>query len=209
VEFEIFVQQLKLRLKRPLSGEGAQRKMAPFHNDSRFNHKLRESARKGSVLILLFPNAGEIHFPLIQRPQYDGVHSGQMALPGGKFEAEDKNIFETALRETDEEIGVNPGKITVIGALSDLYIPVSNFLISPVIGYSTQKLKFIPDRIEVVEVVETSIEQLIDSTNVLEKTIHVQQQVKIRAPYFNLSNRTVWGATAMILSEFIETIKDL
>ncbi|MDA1119766.1 MAG: CoA pyrophosphatase [Bacteroidetes bacterium] len=196
-------------MKRPLPGELSQRKMAPLHNNSRFNHKLREGARKGSVLILLYPNADEIHFPLIQRSEYAGAHGGQIALPGGKYESEDKDLFDTALRETGEEIGVSSGKITLIGALTDLYIPVSNFLISPVVGYATEKPEFVPDSIEVVEVVETSVKQLLNPSNILEKTIHLPQKVKIRAPYFNLSNKTVWGATAMILSEFIETVRDL
>jgi len=183
--------------------------MAPYHDELRFDKKLHREALKGGVLLLLYPADDEIFFPLIRRPHYEGVHGGQMALPGGKYEPPDRDLIETSLREAHEEIGVPRTQVEVVGCLTDLFIPISNFIVSLVIGYIDERPVFIPDSAEVAEVIEANLAQLLSLDYRGEKTIQVGEKVRIEAPFFNIGNATVWGATAMILSEFAEIVKDL
>jgi 8-oxo-dGTP pyrophosphatase MutT (NUDIX family) len=129
--FERFIEQLRKRLEQPLPGEEHQFLMAPFKRKRTGEIDLNQfNPRKSAVLILLFPQDNSIRTVLIERPVYDGIHSGQVAFPGGKFEKEDVELANTALRETFEEIGVMADDVTVIGQLTDLYINPSNFMVS-------------------------------------------------------------------------------
>ncbi|MBI1184433.1 NUDIX domain-containing protein [bacterium] len=163
----------------------------------------------GAVLILLFPLENKACFPLTQRHQYKGVHSGQVSLPGGKYEAQDRNLMATALRETEEEIGVEPSKIEVIGALSTLYIPPSNFLVHPYIGFTKEKPHMKKDDFEVHELFETDLETLLHPQTVQHTRVKIAEGLRINTPYFNLNNKIVWGATAMILSELKEILNQI
>ena len=116
--------------------------------------KPRPDAKQSAVLVLLYPKEGETHFVLIERNTYEGVHSGQIGLPGGRVEPGDGSFEATALRETQEELGVNPKAVTMVRALSDVYIPPSNFLVYPFVGYMDTTPVFNPDSREVYEVVE-------------------------------------------------------
>lgn len=182
--------------------------MAPEH---RLPHAQWESylprARKGAVLALFYPIQSNIHLTLIQRPTYDGVHSGQVAFPGGAKEEFDATLLETALRETEEEVGVPRHVIEVLGQLTELYIPPSNFLITPVVGYTPQQPEFKLDLNEVVEVIEPSLEEILDRTIIGVKKIKVRSDISIDAPHFNIQGRTVWGATAMMISELNEVLR--
>jgi len=154
---------LRHRLSLPLPGRDAQLRMA--HAERKINlarYKVPQDARWGGVLILLYEDQDEIKFPLILRPDYDGVHSGQVAFPGGRFEPPDENIINTALRETAEEIGIHPGDVQLIGALTELYIPPSNFLVHPHVGMLSYKPGFFPDPKEVVKVIEVSMDDLLN-----------------------------------------------
>jgi hypothetical protein len=157
-------------------------------------------------MILIHESDGELKFPLIQRPDYEGVHSGQIALPGGRYETIDQTLTNTALRETKEEIGVD--SIEVIGSLSQFYVAASNYDILPVVGFTKRKPVFIPDPTEVKEVITPTISQLLSRNNVKEKELVVRGGVKLWSPYFELEQRVVWGATAMMLSEFVDIIQD-
>lgn len=177
--------------------------------DERFRLASRKNARASSVLLLLYEMQGRIHFPLMQRPIYDGVHSGQISLPGGKMEPEDDSLEATALRETEEEIGVDRSSITIIGSLTDLFVPVSNFIIQPIVGVTNQQPSFIPEPLEVENVIEADLHKLIESKP-SSKVIVVKRagtagtrSYNIDAPYFDVDGNTVWGATAMLLAEFI------
>ncbi|MBP6531756.1 MAG: CoA pyrophosphatase [Bacteroidia bacterium] len=194
--------QLRQRLVLPLPGAEAHYKMANVErrvNSSRY--KIPDDARKGAVLILFYENEGKICFPLIVRPEYDGVHSGQIALPGGGFEADDETLQNTALREAQEEIGIFKNDVTIIGSLSALYIPPSNFLVHPFVGILTYQPHFVPDETEVAGIIETDLESVMDERLVSEKIIKLSNGMEINTPFFNIQNQTVWGATAMILSE--------
>lgn len=194
--------QLKQRLVLPLPGQEAQYRMANAErkiNVGRF--KIPDTARKSAVLILLYESDGTIFFPLIVRPEYEGVHSGQVALPGGSFEETDETLQHTALRESQEEIGIFKNDVQILGQLSSLYIPPSNFIVQPYVGVLTYQPFFKADENEVAQILQIDLEKLLDETHVKEKTIKMSNGMEIHTPYFHFQNQTVWGATAMILSE--------
>lgn len=202
------IRKLKLRLNEPLPGSTAYQQMIP-RAAKRLRFKFDEEPRKGAVLILLYPDSNVIKFPLIQRPLYEGVHSGQIALPGGRYETADRDLVETALRETHEEIGVHPDHVNIIGQLSEFMVSASNHLVLPVIGYAAVKPVFKKDDYEVDEIIETPLDELLDATRIKEKEIITASGYRLHSPYYDVQGKVVWGATAMMLSEFIQIINDL
>ena len=199
---------LRNRLTQPLPGLDAANLMsARLANGSRIRMNHEKPAKHGSVMILLYQDDDTVRFPLIQRPEYPGVHSGQMALPGGKKE-EDEDDIQAALRETQEEIGVHAGEIEVIGSLSSFYVFASNFQILPVIGRVNRKPMFIAQEEEVAEIISANIYHLIDDSYHKETDITVGGGFELRAPYFDLEGKVVWGATAMMLNEFKTILKE-
>lgn len=193
---------LEKELHETLPGEKAHKEMharLPNGGYIKINHQ--DPPRKSGVMILLYEKDGLPCFPLIQRPSYPGVHSGQMAFPGGKYEDEDENLVQTALRETQEEIGITSDKIQVIGLLSEMHVVASNYDILPVIGCMSDNPNFIPDPKEVEELITPTVAQLLSPEKRKEKEINVRTGVNLIAPYFDLENKVVWGATAMILNE--------
>lgn len=204
---ENFIKQLKERLELPLPGEKAQLLMGSDvrMKELKWLHENRKTKNSG-VMILLYPYKNTIFSALIQRPKYRGTHGGQMALPGGKMEIEDTDIVQTALRETEEEIGVSRNEIRVIGSLTRLYIPPSNFVIFPAIGYVEKRPSFTPSPEEVDEIVEWDIMTLLSPEIKKTTRIKVLKIASFKAPYFDIQNRIVWGATAMVLSEFREVL---
>ena len=200
---------LEKRVQLPMPGDSAHMKMKPtLANGAPLNLKHSTGPRKGAVLILLYEQDGIARFPLIQRPLYEGIHSGQMALPGGKYEEEDETQYRTALRESHEEIGVDQTNVEIIGSLSEFFVAASNYMVLPVIGKVDFIPRFIPEPREVQEVVTPSIKDLIDPFRVKEKEIIVRNGVAMNCPYFDLEGRTVWGATAMMLSEMVEILRE-
>ena len=188
-----------------LPGEASHELMAPYKRtkaSSIINSK--KEPKLSAVLMLIYPKNDIPHFTLIQRTAYKGTHGGQISFPGGKQEAEE-SLKETALRETFEEIGVAPDKIQVLGEITQIYIPPSNFLVSPFIGFVDFEPVFIPEVKEVEEIIEVKISDLTDDSNIKQKKIKVgkytETPVLIDVPYFDLNHNTVWGATATILSE--------
>ncbi len=207
---EDIVDKLHNRLGSNLPGIEAHRKAMPADRDpgSRYEFDKLKNPRKSGVLILLYPEASEVHFPLMLRQEYGGVHSGQVSLPGGRIEEQDSSLIQTALRETEEEIGVPAGEVEVIGELSQLYIPPSNYLVYPVIGYVRQKPVFQKDPREVKELFAVSLNQLLDDSYLKITDIPVRNEVFKNIPYFHFSDKIVWGATAMILSEFAQILRE-
>ncbi len=207
--FVLFIEQLKIRLQRPLPGEDVQYLMAPI---SRIKNKYvspeNYNPKKSAVLILLFPQSNLIKTVFIERPIYDGVHSGQVAFPGGRFEDADVDLKQTALRETFEEIGVSPDKIEIIGKLTDLYINPSNFLVSPFIGYINECPNFIVNAREVQKIVVYNLFDLNNDTIKSEKEITFSGGFKLKTPYYEIDGLTVWGATAMMISELNAVIEE-
>ncbi|MEQ8238276.1 MAG: CoA pyrophosphatase [Cyclobacteriaceae bacterium] len=204
-----FISNLEKKLREPLPGDQAHRKMIPTMRNKKPRFKFTDPPKLGAVLILFYWHNNDWHFPLIQRPKYIGVHSGQIGLPGGKMEKTDNDLIATALRETEEEIGITQTKVEVIGALSEFYVGASNHQILPVIGYyNGNQPTFIPDNYEVAEVIEAPLEKLLDRRSVKSKEITISPGLSLDSPYFDISDRVVWGATAMMLSELVEVIKN-
>lgn len=206
--FTTFIEKLTLRLQEPLPGKQAHDKMA---SDSRLKLKFPspgERTRESAVLILFYPSQNKIFLPLILRPQYDGVHGGQMAFAGGRAEKEDESLVRTALREAQEEIGVRLTDIKVIGQLTKLFIPPSNFFVQPVVGYMTHKPDFYPDAREVDKVIEITLEDMTNPAIKGRKILNVRG-VEIDAPFYEIHGNTVWGATAMMISELLMVIDEI
>jgi len=201
--------ELKQKLQQPLPGLTSHLKMAPRNRKEEYTvlNDTLSRARKSAVLILLFPENGKLKTVFIKRSEYDGIHSGQISFPGGKYETSDKTFDRTALRETKEEIGVDRDKIEILGQLSDFYIPPSNFLVKVFVGYSSQRPVYIPDKKEVQSVVEVNIDDFYDSRNITEKEFYsTSRQLKISAPCYSINNVEIWGATAMIVSELLDVL---
>ena len=190
-----------------LPGKDAHVKMAPQPLDlRRFTTTFSEPPKKSGVLLLFYQDHGSVYFPLIKRPHYPGVHSGQVGFPGGKMEPSDPDILFTALREAEEEIGINASKVEVLGQLSDLYIPTSNFLVSPVIGFVPEKPSFIPEQREVARIIATEVISLFHPEVRKQTQLPVGGGMYLDTPYFAVEEEIVWGATAMILSELIQVL---
>ena len=172
--------------------------MAPtFRGDPTSSEKPVQAA----VLVLFYPSDGKTHLVFIKRNEYDGPHSAQVSFPGGAREAGDNTMEETALRETREEIGVS-GPIEILGSLTPLHIPVSNFKVYPFVGWMEEIPVFHPDPTEVQYVIEVSLKELLDPANRDSETRY-HQALPIEAPFYRVGKEKIWGATAMMLSEVL------
>lgn len=159
--------------------------------------------RLSAVLILVYLKEGIPHFILTQRHDYNGQHSGQISFPGGKVEPSDETTKHTALRETEEELGVSPTLVNIRGQLTDVFIPVSQFLIHPYLGTLDELPTLSPNQREVKEVIHCSVDDLLADSNLITTKIQLQNGMSLKdVPAFNLDNKIVWGATAVILNEF-------
>jgi 8-oxo-dGTP pyrophosphatase MutT (NUDIX family) len=191
---------LKERLNQPLPGSRAHEEMKAVPVGEKFTINHSGNPKSGGVLILLYPNKGEVYLPLILRSSYNGAHSGQISFPGGKSEL-NESPESTALREAREEIGVNPEAVKLIGKLSPHYVIPSNILVQPVIGVSESKPDFLPDAREVVTVIEFKISSILSPDSIRNGIIKAGNYT-LNAPFFNSEAGNVWGATAMMLNEF-------
>lgn len=209
-ELNSIITHLNERLKYPLPGEKAQHLMG---SDIRMKELKRiaenKKTKNSGVLILLYPHDQSIFSVLIQRPKYKGTHGGQVSLPGGKEEPEDADIIQTALREAQEEIGVNSNQIKILGSLSRLYIPPSNYIIYPSVGYIAKRPIFISSVNEVDEIIEYDIMSLLNTEIKKITRIKIIKVFSFKAPYFDIHQKIVWGATAMVLSEFREILAEI
>jgi 8-oxo-dGTP pyrophosphatase MutT (NUDIX family) len=195
------IQALSRALGQPLPGEDAQYLMAPSGR-TRVNPAAPDiDYRNSSVLILLYPHNDSISTVLIKRHDYQGAHSGQIGFPGGKHEKTDGSFEATALRESQEELGIDPNSVTLVGSLTNVYIPVSRFKVHPYVGVAAVRPVFTPDPFEVKDVLEIDLRKLTDKTAVGETVITTNGGFKIKTPYYNVEGFIVWGATAMIISE--------
>jgi len=189
-------------LQKPLPGLAAQIKFAP--REAYRIESLRANppadARKAGVLILLYQHEGAWHFPLMKRSEDGLTHGGQISLPGGSQEA-GESLQETALREACEEIGAACTQIEVLGQLSPIYIPPSNFLVTPTVGFADQRPDFQCDPREVAELIEVPLSALFDRA-VVKREPWTLRSVIVEVPFYQIGPHKVWGATAMILSEF-------
>ncbi len=209
MDFREFLSHVPKIAKESLPGEVAHLKMAPPERMAILKTLDIEkmNLRKAGVMMLVYPRNGAAHLALILRNTYNGVHSSQIAFPGGKVETTDASFEQTALRETHEEIGVAPESITIVRAFTKVYIPPSNFMVFPFLGYSESELKFLPDPAEVAGIIEISMAEFLDDRIVVNHTGATSYSESISYPAFKIGDHHVWGATAMMLSELKDVIK--
>jgi 8-oxo-dGTP pyrophosphatase MutT (NUDIX family) len=203
----IFIEKLKSELAADLPGVEAHVRLAP---EMRIND-IRASippahAMESAVLIILYPSHGRIHTVVILRNEYDGAHSGQISLPGGKREISDIDFKHTALREAQEEIGVKPADINILGQLSTFYVRPSNFIIYPFVAYTADRPQFFPDPSEVQRVIEIDIFKELGYESIIYRTLRFRNNTEIVAPGFVVGGEFMWGATAMIFSELLHVL---
>ncbi len=207
MQFEQFLSFLENRLTQELPGKEAQFKMASLRRIANLNvYSDYSGARKSGVLILFFPEQGKINTVVIKRPEYDGVHSGQISFPGGRWEEGDTDLTGTALREAQEEIGIDPSLVTILGHLSDLYIPPSNSLVFPAIGFIGSKPEMSAQPKEVEKIICFPLDELFLPETLTIKTVSVGNW-SAEVPCFYVRDQIIWGATAMIISELLEIIR--
>lgn len=167
----------------------------------------RADSAIAAVLILLYPHKDNLHTVFIQRPEYNGVHGGQISFPGGKREPGDSDLISTALREAAEETGIERETVEIIGILTPLFIPVSNISVTPVVGWTETRPHFIPDKNEVVFIIEADLGSFVDYSIIRTRPFEIRGE-KINIKYFDYNGHVIWGATAMILHELLTIIKN-
>ena len=167
-----------------------------------------EPYKESGVLLLLYPHEGFITTVFIKRTTYNGVHSGQISLPGGMFKNTDGALSVTALREAMEETGLPVGESAIIGQLTSLLIPVSNIRVFPFVAVCEKRPDFIPDPTEVQYIIETRLDELLNPMNRKCKILQ-KDGTAIKVPYFDIRGNHIWGATAMIVGEFLEVYKSV
>jgi 8-oxo-dGTP pyrophosphatase MutT (NUDIX family) len=210
MDFKDFINRLEIDLKKPLPGLKGQMDMVPLPPEmDRFQIRERPDARRGGVLLLFYPDQNQPWLPLILRPKYNGTHSGQISFPGGKQEPDDPDLQFTALREAEEEIGIDARKVEIIGELSQLYIPPSNFSVKPFVGFLNEKPRFIPDATEVEKVLPVPFQHFMNPQNLYRKIIEPRPGYKLDTPFFEIEGNMLWGATAMMLSELMTISKSI
>lgn len=165
--------------------------------------------KRSAVLLLLYPKNEIVHVVLIMRNSYTGVHSAQIGLPGGKFEVGDGSLKQTALRETFEEIGVENASVTIFKELTELYIPPSNFMVQPFVGFCNHEINFVPNPEEVSEIIEIPLHEILDDNSLIDIELETSYMKNILVPTFKIDDRIIWGATAMMLSELKDLFKKL
>jgi 8-oxo-dGTP pyrophosphatase MutT (NUDIX family) len=202
--------ELIQKLQQPLPGYLSHKKMSTANRDEellRFKEN-PEKAKKSAVLILLFHENDKLKVVFIRRSNYVGIHAGQIAFPGGRYEETDLTLENTALREIEEEIGIKSTQIEILGRLTDIYVPPSNFLISVFVGFLNEKPLFKPDEREVDEIIEVDVDDFYTENVIQVKEFDVpSNNYSVVAPYYKVKNADIWGASAMVMTELLDLIK--
>ena len=193
--------RLRAALHPPLPGNAAKARLAPQPDGGRLAQAIPATARPSAVLIALYPEAEDLGLPLLRRRRIDGdVHSGQIALPGGGLEGSE-SIEEAALREAEEEIGLCPQSVRLVGRLSPQWIPVSGYVVHPVVGWLPARPSTVPDPAEVDSILWARVDQLRHAS--LQRRPWRRGTHVLQAPGWELPEGFLWGATAMILAELL------
>jgi 8-oxo-dGTP pyrophosphatase MutT (NUDIX family) len=204
-----FIDRLKDRLAGDLPGEEAQYRMAPMLRSHRaVGSPEVVPQRQSAVLLYLYPQQEDWSLVLMKRTDYKGAHSGQVSIPGGQLEPGESHR-QAALREFREETGIRVDSEQMLGKLSKLFIPASNFLVEPFVAYANEAPRFDPDPIEVEQLIELAVPTLTSEMAVKQGRACLSSGVWVQTPYFDVDGHMVWGATAMILSELKEMLCQL
>ncbi|WP_163514416.1 NUDIX hydrolase [Gelidibacter japonicus] len=212
MNFDIFLKSISKIKHIPLPGHASQMKMSPKYRNELIEkqRELRKYSRKASVMALFYPDHDNTTMLiLILRKTYKGVHSAQVGFPGGKLEPEDPSLEYAALRETFEEVGVPINDIKVIRALTDLYIPPSNFTVYPFFGVTLKTPRFLKQDDEVEDLIEVTLNDFMNDAHVSSQMLMTSLGKEVEVPVFKLNGHTVWGATAMMLSEIKDLLKNV
>ena len=210
--FDTFLELASKIKNLTLPGEAAQIKMSPPYRLElmALQKEKMKTAKKSAVMALCYSNSkGNASIVLILRNTYKGVHSAQVSFPGGKHEPSDTSLQFTALRETEEEVGIPSQQIEVLKAMTPMYIPPSNFSVQPYLGLLKSVPKFEKDSVEVEQIIEVELKDLLDESNSIETTVPTSYKLNVKVPAFQLKGHIVWGATAMMLSELKVMLKQL
>lgn len=212
MNFDIFLKSISKIKHIPLPGHASQMKMSPKYRNELIEkqRELRKYSRKASVMALFYPDHDNTTMLiLILRKTYKGVHSAQVGFPGGKLEPEDPSLEYAVLRETFEEVGVPINDIKVIRALTDLYIPPSNFTVYPFFGVTLKTPRFLKQDDEVEDLIEVTLNDFMNDAHVSSQMLMTSLGKEVEVPVFKLNGHTVWGATAMMLSEIKDLLKNV
>ena len=203
---ESIARSLEEVLKRSKPGFDAQLRMSPEPRPgTRPVDKIEDTYTRAGVLVLLYPKECRPHIVLTLRTHSMEYHQGQISLPGGRQEP-GESLEQTALRETEEELGVDIESFKVIGGLTPLYIPPSRHCIDPYVAFSERRPIFQPSPLEVAEVIELPLDHLLDSDNVKRELCTVRG-IEMTVPFYAFGDHKIWGATAMVLAEFLVVIE--
>jgi 8-oxo-dGTP pyrophosphatase MutT (NUDIX family) len=206
--FENLISKLEEKLRLPLPGLEEQLRLAPITRLNELKEmKIPGNARKSAVLALFYPQNGQAVVLLIKRAVDDTVHSGQISFPGGKKEEADADLKQTALRETYEEVGIAPENVTIIGTLSKMYIPPSNFEVQPFVGYVNNDPQ-LTTNCEVESVLKVPVSELTGTDSIQYKTVKGRDGEWYEVPCYFVQDEIIWGATAMMLSELTAIISE-
>ena len=198
--------RLAERLKDALPGLGSCAEFAPQLCYGRHAGPPACDTKRAAVLILLYPDEDVWRLPLTLRPTTMPSHAGQVSFPGGEIEKHE-SIEEAALREYREELG-EPGRRTeFLGRLSDSYVFASNYLVTPCVAWTAERPAFVPNAAEVARLLEPSLVDLLDSTRYGNHLIH-RRGVTFRAPHIRYNDECIWGATVMMIAEFLQVVRD-
>ena len=206
---EEFIRAFKTVLRKGLPGDDAHQTLLPIKRLSARNAIANKTQyRKSAIAIVLYPSDSKIKCILIQRPSYDGVHGGQVSFPGGKADDTDIDLRHTAIRECLEEIN-QPLKLNdLIGELSPVYIPVSNFMVQPFVFFIDEISELSPDLREVESIFHFNIDLLLNEETLQKTNLKISKGIIQKdVPYFSIESKVVWGATSMMLSELKEIMK--
>ncbi len=210
MDFNEFSKEISKIKNLPLPGSASHYKMAPEIRIKELQAGMikQENPKKAGVMALFYPREENItHLLFILRNKYPGVHSGQIGFPGGQIESSDKDMLDTALRESCEEVGAERSQITVVRPVSELYIPPSNFQVYPFIGLYQMEKPFKRQTSEVDALIEVPFSDLMDDRNMSTQILSTSYAKNIEVPAFLFQGHTVWGATAMMLNEMRELFK--
>ena len=207
----VHLNKLELALKRPLPGWEAHSKMINYDRPSvEEAMRVDPNAKASAVLVLMYPKKGIVRTLLMLRQPYDGVHSAQVSFPGGKKEEIDKDLLATAMREANEETGIDLKGIRILGELTDVYIKPSGFIVTPFLAWTDDPGSFKPDPVEVSELIEMPLDHLMDDKYIKQKEIFIRSvNTTLNVNYFDVNGHVVWGATAMMLSELRDLFRTL
>lgn len=206
MDFQEFLQFVPKLIVANLPATAAHAKMAPLERLANLENPsfANKNPRTAAVLMLCYPKNGVTHLVLIVRNSYKGVHSAQIAFPGGKYEQEDADFAATAIRETYEEVGIHPDKIEIVKSFTEVYIPPSNFMVYPYLGICSEEITFTPDPLEVAGIIELPLATFLSDTIIVTTQMQTSYADSIVIPAFEIESHIVWGATAMMLSELKE-----